>query len=115
VGLWSTKKKRPTCIYSKAHGKDAPWVTSVASMKFSDIFASGSSDGHLNLWNSNINGQKITRISNLEIPGFINGLCFPKSGRFLVAAVGQEHRLGRWWRNTNVRNSIQIIPLPSLD
>jgi len=36
----------------------------------------------------------------------------PRSGNFLVAAVGQEHRLGRWWRNKEARNSIQIVSLP---
>jgi ribosomal RNA-processing protein 9 len=44
--------------------------------------------------------------------GFVNSLCFSKSGRYLVAGVGQEHRLGRWWRLRNVRNGIYIIQLP---
>jgi len=32
-------------------------------------------------------------------------------GDHIVAAVGQEHRLGRWWRIKEARNSIVIIPL----
>ena len=43
--------------------------------------------------------------------GFVNDLKFSSSGEFLVAAVGQEHRLGRWWRNKAAKNSIVIIPL----
>lgn len=43
--------------------------------------------------------------------GFINSLKFSSSGDFLVAGVGQEHRLGRWWRIKEARNSVCIIPL----
>lgn len=42
----------------------------------------------------------------------MNCLQFAESGAFLVAAIGQEHRLGRWWRDSSVRNSIALIPLP---
>jgi ribosomal RNA-processing protein 9 len=44
--------------------------------------------------------------------GFVNSLSFSKSGRYLIAGIGQEHRLGRWWRLQNVRNGIYIIHLP---
>ena len=43
--------------------------------------------------------------------GFINGLAFSHHGDFLVAAVGQEHRLGRWWRDKKARNSVVMVPL----
>ena len=32
-------------------------------------------------------------------------------GDHIIAAVGQEHRLGRWWRIKEARNSIVVIPL----
>jgi ribosomal RNA-processing protein 9 len=32
-------------------------------------------------------------------------------GGHIVAAVGQEHRLGRWWRNAEARNSIVVVEL----
>ena len=41
----------------------------------------------------------------------MNGLAFSKTGRFLAAAVGQEHRLGRWERITAGRNRTVVIPL----
>ena len=113
--MWSTRKKRPSYILARAHGKEAPWISSVAAMKYADIFATGSSDGNLNVWNGNVSNSKLSKITSVNMPGFVNGLCFPKSGRFLVAAVGQEHRLGRWWRNSSVRNSIQIVPFPSME
>jgi hypothetical protein len=46
--------------------------------------------------------------------GFVNGLAISNTGRFLMAAVGQEHRLGRWSRNSAARNAIQLIPLNDL-
>ncbi len=36
---------------------------------------------------------------------------FRLDGAHIVAAVGQEHRLGRWWRLKEARNSILVIPL----
>jgi ribosomal RNA-processing protein 9 len=44
-------------------------------------------------------------------PGYINCLAFAPSGKFLVAGIGQEHRLGRWERIKAARNEIRIIPL----
>ena len=41
----------------------------------------------------------------------MNSISFAPSGRFLVAGVGQEHRLGRWWRLKGVKNGIYIQPL----
>ena len=41
----------------------------------------------------------------------MNALAFAPSGKFLVAAIGQEHRLGRWDRVKAARNGVRIIPL----
>ncbi len=43
--------------------------------------------------------------------GFVNGLKFSSDGKYLVAAIGREHRLGRWWSLKEVKNSICIIKL----
>lgn len=47
IAFWNSQKKRPTFVLSKAHGVDAKsgnanWITSVATLSFSDLFASGS-------------------------------------------------------------------------
>lgn len=49
----------------------------------------------------------------LKIPvdGFINSLVFNSDGTKLYAAVGQEHRWGRWWRLTEAKNHIVVIDL----
>jgi ribosomal RNA-processing protein 9 len=45
------------------------------------------------------------------LEGFINGIEFFDNNKSLVAAVGKEHRLGRWSVNKNVKNGISIIKI----
>lgn len=47
-----------------------------------------------------------------QIEGFVNGMEFDQECRFLVAAISQEHRLGRWFdRNIKAKNVVHIIPI----
>ena len=41
----------------------------------------------------------------------MNALQFSEDGSLLVAGVGQEHRLGRWWSLKEARNSVVIVKL----
>ena len=41
----------------------------------------------------------------------MNSLKFSSNGEYLIAGVGQEHRLGRWWKIKDAKNSVCIIPL----
>ncbi|ONM07049.1 U3 snoRNP-associated protein-like EMB2271 [Zea mays] len=43
--------------------------------------------------------------------GFVNSLAIAKSGRFIVAGVGQEPRLGRWGRVRSAQNGVAIHPI----
>ena len=43
--------------------------------------------------------------------GFVNSLKFSSDGLQLLAGVGQEHRLGRWWRLKEAKNSLVVISL----
>lgn len=112
ISLWNAGHKRPNFVYNNAHGNDNPWISSICALPFSDFVASGSNDGNLKFWEFSKTKQILSRIYSLPMVGFINGIGMPRSGNFLVAAVGQEHRLGRWWRNKEARNSIQIVSLP---
>lgn len=49
----------------------------------------------------------------MPLEGFINGLAVSSTGGFFVAAVGQEHRLGRWEHQKTARNEVCVVPLPS--
>jgi ribosomal RNA-processing protein 9 len=85
------------------------WVQSVAAARGSDLVASGAGDGVVRLWRvaglggGGAAGAGATALepvagAPLPAPGFCNGLAVARSGRFLVAAMGLEPRLGRWAR-----------------
>jgi len=59
--------------------------------------------------------QGIEPVSAIPIPGFINGVTIGPKARFCVAAIGQEHRLGRWQRVHRGRNRVAIIQLKDVE
>lgn len=71
----------------------------------------GSSDGFVRLWKTSSAGKQIQPLFSIPVNGFVNALEFSARGDFLVVGVGQEHRLGRWWRVKQARNQIIVIPL----
>lgn len=107
VCLWSNAKRKPLVKFEKAHGGE--WINSIGVVRFSDICATGSSDGYLKLWRARPVEKQLEQISNVAVPGFINGISMHEDGRLLVAAVGQEHRLGRWQRMDHVKNGIVVM------
>jgi ribosomal RNA-processing protein 9 len=137
--LWTMDKKRPMATIERTHGAlvtntdhndDAAaamipgsgrGVVSISSIKGSDVAATGSNDGYLRLWKVQTGRQAsergLERLSEIPVPGFINDICFSnpnhESGKklFCVAAIGQEHRLGRWERVPRAKNRIAIIQL----
>lgn len=65
----------------------------------------------IRLWKLGENYRDITLIFEVPVRGFVNSLTFTSDGTKLIAAIGQEHRLGRWWRIKDAKNSIIVIPL----
>lgn len=45
-------------------------------------------------------------LGTLPARGFVNGLAIAKSAKLVVAAMGQEPRLGRWVRDKAAKNGI---------
>jgi ribosomal RNA-processing protein 9 len=45
----------------------------------------------------------------------VNDLRFSEDGKCLIAAIGQEHKLGRWSSIKSAKNSIAIIKLDVLN
>jgi ribosomal RNA-processing protein 9 len=125
VSLWSTDKKRSVASIPHAHGTVGSLgigrgVVSVASVKGSDVVATGSNDGYLRLWKviaggSNTTNKKESRggaveaIGEIPLHGFINGIALSSKAKFCVVAVGQEHRCGRWERAPRAKNRIAIV------
>lgn len=131
------------------------WITALALLPNSDLFASGSGDGYIRLWRISIGSRtdaelassirraaaaatardggalpavtvpalprasalqfrSVEQVAAIPIKGIITGLCFSRDGRYLLASVSQEHRLGRWWRYADARNGLAVIPLPAM-
>uniref|UniRef100_A0AAQ5ZEX7 U3 small nucleolar RNA-interacting protein 2 n=1 Tax=Amphiprion ocellaris TaxID=80972 RepID=A0AAQ5ZEX7_AMPOC len=122
VSLWSVNKKKPLSTVKLAHGchgdaglEQPHWVASVAALQNSDTVASGASgcshNSQVNVWKCGQNYRGLEPLFSVPVSGFVNSLKFSSSGQFLVAGVGQEHRLGRWWRLKEAKNGIYVIPL----
>ncbi|KAK7503349.1 hypothetical protein BaRGS_00005270 [Batillaria attramentaria] len=119
--LWTVMKKKPVYMRRNAHGTsdgestqtvEENWITAVASLQFTDLVASGSKDGCVRLWKCSADFRSLSPLFSVPVPGFINSLQFSPTGDFLLAGVGQEHRLGRWWRLRQAKNAVYVIPLP---
>jgi len=111
--LWSIMKKKPAHTIQEAHGASMPWLSAVAACSFTDLLASGSSDGHVRFWKAKNN--RLSAVGSVPVPGVVNALSFGASGRVLVCGGGQEHRLGRWERHPEGKNGIRIVQLPIKD
>jgi ribosomal RNA-processing protein 9 len=115
IQIWSVSKKKPICEHKLAHGVSSTgvgnWITSVAPLVNTDLIASGSNDGFIRLWKLEKGFRQIQLKFEIPVTGFVNSLQFAKDGNFLIAGIGQEHRLGRWWRLKEAKNVILVIPL----
>lgn len=74
--------------------------------------ASGAGDGAVRLWavNPSTTGgaPTLSHVGSLPTRGFVNGLAIGRSGRVVLAATGQEPRLGRWVRDGGARNGLVV-------
>jgi ribosomal RNA-processing protein 9 len=112
--VWNASKKRPVTELKLTHGSSggtANWITSIATLINTDLIASGSYDGFIRIWKLNKNNREIVLKFEIPVTGFVNSLQFTNNGDFLIAGIGQEHRLGRWWALKEAKNKILIIPL----
>ncbi|XP_078370108.1 U3 small nucleolar RNA-interacting protein 2-like isoform X2 [Oculina patagonica] len=121
LSLWSVTKKKPLCTIPNAHCKpdnssdesipDESWITSIATLRSTDLLATGSCDSCIKLWACGDGFRSLKQLFAIPMVGFVNALAFSNDGNFLIAGVGQEHRLGRWWRLKKAKNSVCVIPL----
>ncbi|KAG1743732.1 WD40 repeat-like protein [Suillus paluster] len=132
ICLWNTQKKKPVYTQTLCHGfhevqssteglvRTPRWITAVASLRYSDMFTSGSWDGAVRLWKLDQKLRSFSLVGSIPAPGVCNSLqllVLPKGAlenaswrekeqrpltkspvqpALLVVGLGQEHRLGRW-------------------
>ncbi|XP_071707263.1 U3 snoRNP-associated protein-like EMB2271 [Rutidosis leptorrhynchoides] len=124
---WSVLRKKPLHIVKNAHPSLTPnslhddsekmctsahsWVSSVAVCRGSDLAASGAGNGTVRLWEIESDGKGVRPLFELPLVGYVNSLAFAKSGKFLVAGVGKEPRLGRWGSLPTARHGVAVHQL----
>jgi len=79
-------KKKPLFTHALAHGvnevmsetegpvRTPRWITALATLRYSDLFASGSWDGVTRLWRIEGNGRSFSLVAEVSAPGFVNSL-----------------------------------------
>ena len=122
---------------------DARWITALAVIPYSDLVLSGSWDGYVRAWQvssdkrklmalgiiGEISGDAIATLNSNNIGelscsktarGFINDIDVFEYGprgkevMYIVAALGKEHRLGRW-KKVRGKNGAVLIEVPKRD
>ena len=99
------------------------WVVSCASLPFTNVMASGSYGDCIKLWdvnpsNRDKDGEYLKCVNSIPVVGgeigasvveWVRELDLVRPvGSFHGGGVGQEHRLGRWWRLKGAKNGIFI-------
>ncbi len=114
LALWKETQKKPVRSVQQAHGGGAGgarWIASVATVKMSNLAASGSNDGYIRLWDVSAESRTLEQVAEIETEGFVNSLAM--SPGLLVAGTGREHKFGRWWNTKGNKNKIVVMRLPS--
>ncbi|GAA5813294.1 hypothetical protein MFLAVUS_006769 [Mucor flavus] len=130
LSLWELSRKKPVFSVSTAHGLNTVvsesegeintpfWITSVACLRYSDLFVSGSWDGYVRVWKLAEDNKSFSQIAEIPVNGVVNSIqlktTFPSKRTLLVVGVGQELKLGRWVRlKGGVKNCTKVIEFES--
>ena len=99
LNVWTISKKNPVVTVKDAHedrNNQKAWISAVGTLKNTDLFASGSSDGKIRVWKIAQKFQGVEPLFEIDAPGVVNDIRIHSNG-YLVAAIGREHRMGRWF------------------
>jgi ribosomal RNA-processing protein 9 len=123
--LWKDGQKTPVKTIFAAHGfqgdagssdvsdkgklRNPNWISALATIKMSNIVASGSCDGFVRLWAASAEDRILAPLCAFPVSGFVNALSL--SPTHLVVGTGKEHKYGRWWNLKGSQNKIVMIPL----
>ncbi|CAF0887871.1 unnamed protein product [Didymodactylos carnosus] len=126
LALWTVNKRRPLFHLPHAHKPlttidildsslpEEYWITALTALRYTDLTATGSFDGSIKLWKCTAEFNHMSVLFTIPQMGFVNDLKFSNDGQYLIAAVGQEHRSGRWWSVKGAKNSVVIYKLGKL-
>jgi len=118
LALWVAGKKRAVVSVKESHGESnglGRGVACCAVLGETDLALTGSNDGYIRVWKANTGVSSaergLTPMQKIPVHGYVNDIAIGPNGKFCVAAVGQEPRLGRWDRVPRAKNRFAIIQL----
>ncbi|KAI0267393.1 WD40-repeat-containing domain protein [Gloeopeniophorella convolvens] len=125
ICLWSTQKKKPIFTHAVAHGfsetlsetegllRSPRWITALGTLRYSDLFASGSWDGEIRVWKVDAKMKSFSAIGNISAPGVINSLRFisPPKGSLDGVSWAQPEGQGDAPRAAGVPSSKKSGPV----
>jgi ribosomal RNA-processing protein 9 len=120
ICVWGATHRKAMVNETEAHGDN--WVSSVSGIRNSDFALSGSSDGHIRTWRvgrptDQETVSKKTKIVmesldwTIPVSGVVNEISVNAAGTFAVAAVGRDHKHGRWVTANNAHNGLLFAKL----
>jgi ribosomal RNA-processing protein 9 len=115
ICVWGATHRKAMAHVDDAHGGN--WVTAVSGIRNSDFVLSGSSNGHIKAWRvgkpgeSDIVSKKTKIVCEdldwcIDVNGVVNEIALSNSGSWAVAAVGRDHKHGRWVTANNANNGL---------
>ena len=107
IAVWKTGKKKPSAVFEKMHG--GAWITSLAVLRKTDVVASGSYSGEIVLYQ--ISGNELVEKARVKVEGYVTALEFSNDGKYLVASISSDHKLGRWTQTVKHKPGILVIEL----
>lgn len=120
VCLWGATSRKALANEESAH--DGNWVTAVSGIRNSDFALSGSSDGKIRAWragrpaDSEMVSKKTKMVLDpldwsIPVNGIVNDIVTNRQGTLAVAAVGRDHKHGRWVTDSRAHNGLMFIKL----
>ena len=103
-------KKKPLFTLEDAHQNTGSWILRTQSVRNSDLLASSSYDGFLNLYRFKKQEKKIERVREIGgLTGCLNDFKFSKDRQSIVVTHSKEEAAGRYHTCSGVKEGITII------
>ena len=120
ICVWGATHRKAMVHQQDAHG--SAWVTAVGGIRNSDFALSGSSDGCIRAWRvgrpkeDDAVSKKTKMIMDeldwsIPVKGVVNEIAVSSSGNLVVAAVGRDHKHGRWVTANDSHNGLLFAKL----
>lgn len=114
--LWGSTARK--ALFARPDAHSGKWVTAVSGIRGTDVAVSGSSDGLIKFWrigrptdNASKKTKMVIDAMPLSIPirGVVNDIAVSQNGQLAIAAVGRDHKHGRWIVAPEAKNGLMFV------